>query len=110
VRADLGPEAVIETNQDLLSGLHCAKCDVNEPLYASLGRVTESQGRCPRCGEHRTPRMYHTIDGRNRDLLDRSLGSLGVPAWDIIAGRAGLRQRFYEFAGDRDVVLGPLTQ
>jgi molybdopterin/thiamine biosynthesis adenylyltransferase len=109
VKKDLGPDAVIETNQDLLSGLHCSHCDANEPLFASLGKVTETQGRCPRCGEHRTPRMYHTIDGRDRDLLDRPLGSLGVPAWDVVAGRAGLRQRFYEFAGDRETVLGPLA-
>lgn len=110
VRGDLGGDAVIETNQDLLAGLRCERCGVDEPRFASLGKVTEAEGRCPRCGEHRTPRIYHTIDGRDRDLLDRPLGKLGVPAWEVLAGRAGLRQRFYEFAGDQEAVLGPLAQ
>jgi molybdopterin/thiamine biosynthesis adenylyltransferase len=109
VRTDLGPDAVIETNQDLLAGLRCERCAADEPLFASLGKVTEEQGRCPRCGEHRAPRLYHTIDGRDRAVLDRPLGALGVPAWDVLAGRAGLRQQFYEFAGDRETVLGPLA-
>jgi adenylyltransferase/sulfurtransferase len=108
VRSDLGPEAVIETNQDLLRSLYCERCNADEPLLASLGNVTEQQGRCPRCGSHRAPRIYHTIDGRDADLLDQSLAALGVPAWDILAGRSGIEQRYYELQGDRDAVLDGL--
>lgn len=110
VRADLGPEAVIETNQDLLASLYCARCSEDEPLLASLGKVTEAQGRCPRCQELRTPKIYHTIDGKERSLLDRTLAEIGLPAWDILGGRSGLRQQFYEFQGDRAAVLGSLAQ
>ncbi|NQT40487.1 MAG: ThiF family adenylyltransferase [Planctomycetes bacterium] len=105
VRGDLGPEAVIETNTDLLASLHCPKCDSDEPLLTSLGKVTERQGRCPQCGEDRAPETYHTI-GQQEALLDHTLAELGVPAWDVLAGRCGLRQCFYEFAGDREEVLG----
>ena len=108
VRSDLGHEAVIETNQDLLRSLFCSACNEDEPLFASLGKVTEEQGRCPRCRQHRTPRLFHTIDGSDRPLLDRTLGEIGVPSWDIVAGRAGLDQHYYEFAEDRHDVLGPL--
>lgn len=108
VRADLGDDAVIEVNNDLLSGLECAKCGATEPRLASLGKVTEAQGRCPKCGEHRTPRVYHTIDG-SESFLDRTLSDLGVPAWDVLAGRRGHLQQFYEFSGDAPDVLGPLT-
>ncbi len=108
VRGELGPDAVVETNQDLLQSLDCVKCGETEPVFASLGKVTESQGRCPRCGAHRTPNLYHTIDGRDPSLLDRALGSIGVPAWDIVAGRNGPAQHFYEFDGDRVELLGPL--
>jgi adenylyltransferase/sulfurtransferase len=108
VRRDLGPEAVIETNQDLLASLFCERCQEGERFWASLGKVTEEQGRCPRCREHRTPRIYHTIDGSERMLAECTLGEIGVPPWDIVGGRAGLEQRFYEFQGDRDAVLGGL--
>jgi molybdopterin/thiamine biosynthesis adenylyltransferase len=108
VRADLGPEAVIETGRDLLASLHCPGCRQDEPILASLSRVTMAQARCPRCGQPRTPAFYHTIDARRAALLDLTLAELGIPPWDVLGGRAGLDQRFYEFGGDRTVVLGAL--
>ncbi len=110
VQRDLGPAALIETNQDLLRALSCEACGVEEPCYASLGKVTESQGRCPKCGAHRAPRIYHTIDAGSGPILERTLGELGVPAWDILGGRVGMNARYYEFRGDREAVLGPLAQ
>jgi adenylyltransferase/sulfurtransferase len=110
VRSDLGPGAVIETNQDLLRSLYCQRCGREEPMLASLGKVTEEQGRCPTCREHRAPRMYHAIDGTEGALLDRTLGELGVPPWDILGGRDGASARYYELAGDRDAVLGRLAE
>jgi adenylyltransferase/sulfurtransferase len=106
VRSDLGPAAVIEANHDLLSSLTCTVCDKTFPLRASLGKVTEAQGRCPQCGESCTPNMYHTISVDSP--LDATLHELGIPLWDILAGRCGLDARYYEFAGDRASVLGPL--
>jgi molybdopterin/thiamine biosynthesis adenylyltransferase len=108
VRIDLGPEAVIEVNNDLLEELTCEKCGVTEPLLASLGKIRESQGRCPVCHEPRTPQIYHVITGAE-PFLNRTLAEIGVPQWDIIAGRRGFDQRFYEFAGDAPNALGPLS-
>jgi len=42
-------------------------------------------------------------------VLDRTLGELGIPPWDVLAGRCGGQQAFYEFAGDRAAVLGTIT-
>ncbi len=109
VRSDLGAAAVIETNQDLLATLTCTNCDETEEIYTSLGKVSEDQGRCKKCNEPRTPNIYHTL-GEDSSLLDRTLGELGIPPWDILAGRAGMDARYYEFAGDRQELLGPLLQ
>lgn len=108
VRSDLGPDAVIETSADLLASLSCPDCGQEEPVFASLGKVTEQQGRCPRCAGHRVPNTFHTIDGRE-SFLDRTLAEIGVPPWDVLAGRRGMEQRYYEFAGDRERVLGSLA-
>jgi len=107
VRGDLGPEAKIEFNSDLLESLTCTSCQHTQPMLASLGAVTESDARCPDCRQHRTPNLYHSI-GHDSGLLDQTLEALGVPAWDIIGGRAGWETRYYELAGDRSRVLGPL--
>ena len=78
-------------------------------MWTSLGKVTEAQGRCPQCQEQRTPRLLRVIDGRDGTLLDRTLAEIGIPPWDILGGRLGLQQRFYEFQGDRGTMLGPLA-
>lgn len=107
VRAELGPSAVIELNSDQLESLTCTRCDQTEPLLTSLSGVSEAQARCPTCNEHRVANMYHTI-GDSSTLLDRTLGELGVPPWDVLTGRAGMERKFYEFSGDREAVLGAL--
>lgn len=107
-RADLGSAAILEFNADLLCGLDCPQCGRQEEVFASLGRVTDAQGICPACQSPRVPRMYHTLSG-TESFLDRPLGDLGVPAWDVVAARSGLECRFYEFSADAGAVLGPLT-
>ena len=107
-RARLGKAAVIETNQDLLMALSCDKCNDTEELLQSLGKVTEDRGRCPKCGEHRTPKMYHTIDESSGPLLDRTLADLGIPPWDVIGARSESEMCYFEFAGDRAEVIGNL--
>ena len=99
---------MLEFNHDLLKSLKCERCQTVQQTLASLGKVTESQGRCPQCGEHRTPEMYHTLDGSS-DLLDHTLAELGVPLWDIIGARAGMQRVFFEMTGDRELILGPLA-
>jgi molybdopterin/thiamine biosynthesis adenylyltransferase len=108
VQADLGPRAVVEVNHDLLSSLTCDTCHETRPHFASLGKVTEAEGRCPKCGANCTPNVYHTLDANSP--LDQTLYELGVPLWDVLVGRSGLEQRFYEFAGDRARVLGTLAE
>jgi len=108
VRSDLGPEAIIETNSDLLRALRCPRCDEETLMFTSLGRVTEADGRCPRCGQHCIPETFHTIDGQE-PFLDHTLAEIGVPPWDVLCGRCGTEQRFYEFVRDRDEVLGELA-
>ncbi len=108
VRRDLGDRAVVELNHELLESLACLPCGRTEPLFTSLGKVGESQARCPQCGELCSPNMYHTIGGDSA-VLDRTLGELGVPPWDIVVGRAGMKRQGYELAGDRTRVLGPLA-
>lgn len=105
----VGAKAVIEFNHDLLKSLKCERCQTSERVLASLGKVTEGQGRCPKCGDPRTPEMYHTLDASS-DLLDHTLAELGVPLWDIIGARAGLQQVYFEMAGDRELILGPLAE
>lgn len=104
VLSDVGSGGVIEANHDLLRGLTCPVCDETEPRFGSLGTTSERDAVCPTCHGPRTPELYHTISA-DSDLLDRTLGELGIPRWDVVAGRAGMSSKLYELSGDRDDVL-----
>ena len=84
------------------------RCPHCERLLGIARRKAGTPIRCPQCGEHRTPEMYHTLDGSS-DLLDHTLAELGVPLWDIIGARAGMQRVFFEMTGDRELILGPLA-
>jgi adenylyltransferase/sulfurtransferase len=110
VRSGVGARAVVETNQDLLRSLECTYCGETEDFFCSLGKATVEASRCPRCRRPRAPHFYHVIDDTDPALLDRTLGELGVPPWDVLAGREGVRIRYYAFDGDRESFLGLLAQ
>jgi adenylyltransferase/sulfurtransferase len=103
-RRDLGPKAVVDFARELLDSLECPSCGASERVFRSLSSVTEDDGKC-RCGGRRAPKLFHGVTGRE-DFLDRTLADIGVPAWDVVAGRAGERVIGYELSADRAAVLG----
>ncbi len=106
-REMLGTDATIEFNNDILRNLRCLKCGTEEELFMSLGKVTQRQAHCPKCGQMRDIQTLHSIAG-DEPFLDRTVGQVGIPAFDIVAGRSGSNQVFFEFSGDAPKVLGPL--
>ena len=106
-REMLGTDTTLEFNNDILRKLRCLKCGTEEELFMSLGKVTQRQARCPKCGQMRDIQTLHSISGEE-PFLDRTVGQIGIPAFDIVAARSGRNQVFFEFGGDAAEVLGPL--
>jgi adenylyltransferase/sulfurtransferase len=109
VKEKLGPDAVIELNNDVLTELHCHGCGTSEAVFRSLGQVTEEDGRCPGCRQMREVRTISTLYG-DEEYLHLSFRELGVPPFDIISARNGDRRLHIEFGADRSTVLGPLCE
>ncbi len=107
-RADLGADAVLDLGRDLIAGLACANCSRTDEVGGSLGKVTEAEGVCPRCGGMRAPITFCTISG-DEAFLDRTLADLGVPPWEVVAARGSGGALAYELTGDREGVLGVLA-
>lgn len=98
-RNDLGQEAVIELDQELILSLECPSCKTDDPVMRPISRVSYEDGLCPTCGQMRTVHMTHVITGEEA-FLGRTLASIGVPPLHILRCHNGREYRFYELTGD----------
>jgi adenylyltransferase/sulfurtransferase len=98
-RADLGPEAIIELDQELITSLKCSTCHTVEQVLKPLSAVSFEAGHCPTCGNLRETEMTHVITGEE-NYLYRSLSHIGVPPLHILRAHNGRDYRFYELTGD----------
>lgn len=98
-RRELGGEAVIELDQEILLGFRCPICGNHEEVFRPLSQVSFNEGLCPSCGTLRQLELTHVIDG-SEPFLERSLSSIGVPPLHVIRARNTQEYRFYELTGD----------
>jgi adenylyltransferase/sulfurtransferase len=98
-RADLGPDAMIELDQELITSLDCSTCNTSEPVLKPLNDVSFEAGHCPTCGVLREATLTHIISGEE-NFLHRTLASVGVPPLHILRVHNGVEYRFYELTGD----------
>ncbi len=98
-RADLGPDAMIELDQELITQLECPNDHTVEQVLRPLSEVTFEAGHCPTCGVLRESTLTHIISGEE-DFLHRTLASVGVPPLHIVKAHNGVQYRFYELTGD----------
>lgn len=103
-RADLGPDAVIELDQELVTSLECPNCHVVEEVLRPVSEITFEAGHCPDCGELREAQFSHTISGEE-NFLHRTLANVGVPPLHILRAHNGYEYRFYELSGDLSEAL-----
>jgi len=97
--ADLGLNAVLELDQELITKLECPNCHTVEEVLRPLSEVTYEAGHCPTCGLLREATLTHIISGEET-FLQRTLTSVGVPPLHIIRAHNGEEYRFYELTGD----------
>ncbi len=98
-RADLGPDAMIELDQELITSLACPNCHTVEQVLRPLTEVSFDAGHCPICGILREVTLTHLISGEEK-FLHRTLASVGVPPFHIVRCHNGVQYRFYELTGD----------
>jgi hypothetical protein len=98
-RSDLGADAYIELDQELITSLECPKCHTFEEVLKPLSDVTFEGGHCPTCGTLREAQFTHQITGEEK-FLHRTLASVGVPPLHILRVNNGVEYRFYELTGD----------
>jgi adenylyltransferase/sulfurtransferase len=98
-RVDLGSEAVVELDQELVLSLECPTCKTSDEALRPISQVRYEDGLCPTCGQMRTVHMTHVITGEE-PFIGRTLASIGVPPLHILRAHNGREYRFYELTGD----------
>jgi adenylyltransferase/sulfurtransferase len=98
-RAELGEQAVIELDQELVTSLECPSCHSVEQVLRPMSEITFEAGHCPTCGILRDAQFTHVVTGEE-NFLHRTLGSVGVPPLHILRAQNGTEYRFYELTGD----------
>lgn len=107
VQDKLGTEAILDFGREMVVALTCGKCNTAESIFRQLGKVSESQGRCPVCNEMRQPQLTHSVDG-TESYIDMTLQQAGIPLFDILTGRNGMEMVHFELSADREKVLNPV--
>ena len=96
---ELGQDAVLELDQELVLALTCPNCGTREEVLQPISSVGFNRAHCPTCGILRETELSHTITGDEK-FLARTLASVGVPALHIIRAYNAQEYRFYEMTGD----------
>jgi molybdopterin/thiamine biosynthesis adenylyltransferase/DNA-binding transcriptional regulator YhcF (GntR family) len=104
VRADMGPEALLELDHELVTGLACPVCGTRDEVLRPLHQVSFESAHCPVCGTLRDADMTHQITG-DEPYLNQTLASVGIPALHIMRARNPTEYRFYELTGDLPTAL-----
>jgi len=101
---DLGPDAVIELDQELILSLNCPQCGTHEEVLQPISEVGFNRAHCSVCGLLRETEMTHTIHG-DENFLSRTLASIGIPPLHILRAYNTEEYRFYELTGDLNDAL-----
>jgi adenylyltransferase/sulfurtransferase len=96
---DLGPDAVLELDQELVLSLNCPQCGTREEVLQPISKVGFNRAHCSTCGVLRETEMTHVITGEE-DFLSHTLSSVGVPPLHILRAYNASEYRFYELTGD----------
>jgi len=93
---------VLELNQEILLALRCPRCETEEAVYAAAWFGFGTCGGLSRCRAERGAVKVSAIEG-GEAFLARSFAGIGVPLFDIVAGRVGLTRVGFEFSADGPV-------
>ncbi len=104
IHRDLGPQAVLEFDQELILSLYCRNCQTKEDILQPISQVGFNHAHCPSCGMLRETEMTHTITGEE-PFLNRTLSSLGIPKLHILRAYNADQYAFYELTADLENAL-----
>jgi molybdopterin/thiamine biosynthesis adenylyltransferase len=104
VQADLGKEAHIELDREVIVGMTCPNGHVRNWALIPRYRLQAQEAKCKVCGTELDFLSTHTIDSNSR-YLHATLAQWGIPPAHIVRARLGRFSLYYELTGDVKYIL-----
>ncbi len=98
-RALTGPLS-LALDRDLVTAIHCPRCDWRAEVFRPRTRVRQSEAICPNCREPGRPEVIAAL-GDDSPLAALPLAKLGIPPYDIVRVDGDGATAFFLLAGDR---------
>ena len=101
----LGGCDALDLAREIVEQLECPKCRRVEVVLKPAEKVSEDQALCAACGAEAAPKFLNSIPAGS-PLLDKTVGEIGLPKWDILWARRGEQSLGLELAGDNPFAPG----
>jgi molybdopterin/thiamine biosynthesis adenylyltransferase len=102
-RAELGDDAVLELEHEVVLSAHCRRCEREEQLERPLDTLKADTGVCASCETPMRLELTHRVDASS-PLLGRCAVDLGLPPADYVVGRSGEDRCFFALLGPSSAV------
>jgi adenylyltransferase/sulfurtransferase len=102
-REKLGDGAALELEHEIALGGTCSSCGTEEPIMRPVFELRAGSGLCPSCGDSWRLEFAHAVD-ESSALIDRRPSDVGLPAADVVVGRAGFERCFFVLTGGESAV------
>jgi adenylyltransferase/sulfurtransferase len=99
-RERLQPPLCLFLDRELVVAVDCPRCGWHEDIMRPRTRVSQAEATCPHCHELGHPEMISNVQECS-GLTERTLASVGVPAYDIVRVDGETGSQFFLLAGDR---------
>jgi molybdopterin-synthase adenylyltransferase len=91
--------------RDLVTSIHCPRCDGRSEIFRPRTRVGMSEAVCPNCHEPGHPEILSAIE-EGTAPASLSLAKVGIPPYDIVRVDGPEGSGFFLLAGDRSASFG----
>jgi adenylyltransferase/sulfurtransferase len=95
--------------RDLVTSIHCPRCDTRSEIFRPRTRVGISEAVCPNCHEPGHPEILSAIE-EGSPLSSLSLAKVGIPPYDIVRVDGAEASGFFLLAGDRSTSFGRMSR
>ena len=92
--------------RDLVTAIHCPRCDTRAEIFRPRTKVGMSDAICPQCHEPGRPEIVNAIED-DSPSPSLPLAKLGIPPYDIVRGLTGSKAPgSILLAADRELSFG----